>query len=165
MPVLRTDDGPRRLRAVWLGPTGATLPFEWTYVQWVATLAAIPLTVGVLWGLGMLVHQLLPLVDVFLVGAVAFIWGPALGVYATVRVMRHVSFDQPLAARTQLVRAELRLRRRPAPVRLVVAVPPIVELARPSARALGWVKPAPPPPLPPLGSPRQIVLEYLWSKR
>jgi len=34
MPLLRTDDGPRRLRAIWLGPNGATLPFEWTYVQW-----------------------------------------------------------------------------------------------------------------------------------
>ena len=33
MPLLRTDDGPRRLRAIWLGPNGATLPFEWTYVQ------------------------------------------------------------------------------------------------------------------------------------
>ena len=38
MPHLRTDDGPRKLRAVWLGPKGATLPFEWTYVQWAAVL-------------------------------------------------------------------------------------------------------------------------------
>ena len=49
MPYLRTDDGPRKLRAVWLGPKGATLPFEWTYVQWAAVLIGIvvaPLFLG-----------------------------------------------------------------------------------------------------------------------
>ena len=61
------------------------------------SVAAIPVTVSLLWGLGMAVHQLLPGSDTFLVGAVAFIWGPAIGVYATVMVMRHVSFDQPLS--------------------------------------------------------------------
>ena len=43
MPRLRTDDGPRKLRAVWLGPAGSTLPFQWTYVQWLVTLVAIPI--------------------------------------------------------------------------------------------------------------------------
>ncbi|MBM7799362.1 hypothetical protein JOE57_002283 [Microlunatus panaciterrae] len=47
MPDLRTDDGPRKLRAVWLGPKGATLPFEWTYVQWAVTLLMIPVGIGV----------------------------------------------------------------------------------------------------------------------
>lgn len=49
MPHLRTDDGPRKLRAVWLGPKGATLPFEWAYVQWAAVLIGIvvaPLLLG-----------------------------------------------------------------------------------------------------------------------
>lgn len=164
MPLLHTDDGPRRLRAVWLGPTGATLPFEWTYVQWVATLAAIPVTAGLLWGVGMLVHQLLPFVDTFLVGAVAWIWGPALGVYATVRVMRHVSFDQPLGARARLVKAELQRRPRPTRTAVVASPPPITELATPSAKSLGWVQPTP-QRLPPLGDARSIVRAYLWSKR
>ena len=44
MPNLRTDDGPRKLRAIWLGPKGATLPFEWTYVQWSVVIAALVLT-------------------------------------------------------------------------------------------------------------------------
>ncbi len=165
MPQLHTDDGPRRLRAVWLGPTGATLPFEWTYVQWVATLAAVPVTVGLLWGLGTAVHQFVPaVVDDFLVRAIAMIWGPALGVYVTVKVMRHVSFDQPLAARVRLVRAELRPRPRPRPTQLLASPPPIGELARPAARSLGWIKPAP-PVFAPMRDPRTLVLEFLWSKR
>lgn len=165
MPLLHTDDGPRRLRAVWLGPTGATLPFEWTYVQWVATLAAIPVTVGLLWGLGIAVHQFAPaLVDDFLVRAVAFIWGPALGVYATVKVMRHVSFDQPLRARADLVRHELQARPRPKATDVQACPPPIHDLALPAARSLGWVKPSP-PVFAPLLDPRTLVLDYLWSKR
>ncbi len=47
MPRLRTDDGPRKLRAVWLGPAGSTLPFQWTYVQWLVTLIAIPIGAAV----------------------------------------------------------------------------------------------------------------------
>ena len=165
MPQLQTDDGPRRLRAVWLGPTGATLPFEWTYVQWVTTLAAIPVTVGLLWGLGTAVHQFVPaVVDDFLVRAIALIWGPALGVYVTVKVMRHVSFDQPLAARVRLVRAELRPRRRPQTAELLASPPPISELALPSARSLGWIRPTP-PVYAPIRDPLTLVLEFLWSKR
>ena len=144
MPNLRTDDGPRKLRAVWLGPKGATLPFEWTYVQWVVTLAAMPATAGLLWLLGTAVHQLIPVFDTFLVGAVAFIWGPALGVYLTVKVMRHVSFDQPLAARTRLVHSELRRPRLSIrPTELEVSPPPVTDLALPAARSLGWHHPHP----------------------
>lgn len=165
MPVLHTDDGPRRLRAVWLGPTGATLPFEWTYVQWVATLAAIPVTVGVLTGLGMVVHQLVPAVDMFLVWAVALIWGPALGVLVTVKVMRHVSFDQPLSARVHLVRAELRLRPRRRRSDALADPPLIAELAGPAARSLGWgISPSPAVPAP-VADPRTLVLDYLRSIR
>ncbi len=159
MPQLHTDDGPRRLRAVWLGPTGATLPFEWTYVQWTATLAAIPVTVGLLWGLGTLVHQFVPAYDSFLVWAIALVWGPAVGVYATVRVMRHVSFDQPLSARARLVRAELRPRPKPRTAEVVASPPPISELAVPSATSLGWIAPELPSPvgLPWPATPQQIV--------
>ena len=167
MPVLHTDDGPRRLRAVWLGPTGATLPFEWTYVQWVATLAAIPVAVGVLWAVGTLVHQLIPGFDDFLIWAIALTWGPAFGVYLTVKVMRHVSFDQPLAARVRLVRTELHPRPRPARTAWAIRTPPITDLARPASLALGWTKPVLfPAVLPPLPTdPKQIVRDYLWSKR
>ncbi len=157
MPLLHTDDGPRRLRAVWLGPTGATLPFEWTYVQWVATLAAIPVTVGLLWGLGTARSPIRPrVVDDVPGRAVALIWGPALGVYATVRVMRHVSFDQPLAARARLVRAELRPRPAPRPPTWWRARP-----RSPSWRPVGhaaWAGSAPHSRCPlPLPDPRTLV--------
>lgn len=42
MPLLTTDDGPRKLRNVWLGPKGATLPWQWTYGQWAATVIGVP---------------------------------------------------------------------------------------------------------------------------
>ncbi len=141
MPRLHTDDGPRRLRAVWLGPSGATLPFEWTYVQWVATLVVIPIAVVVLAGLGIVVHQLFPGFDMFLVWAIAWVWGPALGVYFTVKVMRHVTFDLPLAARVWLVRTELKPKPLPRAYARIVRAPRIGELAGPSARALRWPHP------------------------
>ena len=166
MPQLHTDDGPRRLRAVWLGPTGATLPFEWTYVQWVATLAAIPVSVGVLAGLGIVVHQLIPAFDSFLLWAIALIWGPAAGVLLTVKVMRHVSFDQPLSARADLVRAELSRRTRSASTVLEASPPPITELAVPASISLGWTQV--PINLPPVGlvlpATRAEIIRFLGAR-
>jgi hypothetical protein len=107
MPELRTDDGPRKLRAVWLGPKGATLPFEWTYVQWAVTLLMIP--VGIL-----LVAGLLALAGLATVGHVPWfafwfglIYGAPAGVYGAVRVMRGVTFDEPLRYKITTARDEL----------------------------------------------------------
>lgn len=107
MPELSTDDGPRKLRAVWLGPKGATLPFEWTYVQWAVVLAAMP--AGVLAGAGLL--ALLGLVTVghpfWFTWWFGVIYGSPAGIYAGVRIMRGVTFDEPLRYKYQTAREEI----------------------------------------------------------
>lgn len=115
MPELRTDDGPRKLRAVWLGPRGATLPFEWTYVQWAATLLMVPVGIAVV----ALVVALLGLATVghapWFTGWFGVIYGAPLAVYLTVRLMRNVTFDEPLRYKLDTFRAELgRSSREPA---------------------------------------------------
>ena len=101
MPRLRTDDGPRKLRAVWLGPAGGTLPFQWTYVQWLVTLVAIP--IGAAAG-----GFLLSILGAGLVWtlSVGVLWGGAAGVWVAVKVMRHVTYDEPLRYLQRLVRGE-----------------------------------------------------------
>lgn len=107
MPELRTDDGPRKLRAVWLGPKGATLPFEWTYVQWAVTLLMIPIGIIVVAGgislVGLLaVHQVPWFAFWF-----GLIYGAPAAVYGAVRLMRGVSFDEPLRHKINTAREEL----------------------------------------------------------
>ena len=101
MPRLRTDDGPRKLRAVWLGPAGHTLPFQWTYVQWAVTLIAVPVagTIGtaVVW---------LLLGDPVWAFGIGGLWCGAAGVYLAIRLMRNVTFDEPLGYQRRLVRGE-----------------------------------------------------------
>ena len=48
MPRLRTDDGAQAAGRLAGTTRGSTLPFQWTYVQWLVTLVAIPVgaTVG-----------------------------------------------------------------------------------------------------------------------
>jgi hypothetical protein len=140
MPRLRTDDGPRKLRAVWLGPAGSALPFQWTYVQWLVTLVAIPIgaTVG-----GLLVWLLgAGLVWTFAIGV---LWGGAAAVWLAVRVMRHVTYDEPLRYQRRLVRgefsrafstsAELR------PIEVAFTLPPIGYLSPAVCRSMGWETP------------------------
>lgn len=102
MPELRTDDGPRKLRAVWLGPTGATLPFEWTYVQWLITLLAMAGTGLVVGGLMLWLTG-----DVLLGAGGMVLWGWPLGVWLTMRAMRNVSFDEPVGYKARVVRSQL----------------------------------------------------------
>jgi hypothetical protein len=106
VPELRTDDGPRKLRAVWLGPKGATLPFEWTYVQWAVTLLMIPLGIG-------LVSLLIALAGLVMVGHAPWftfwfglIYGAPAAIYLAVRLMRNVTFDEPLRYKTATFREE-----------------------------------------------------------
>lgn len=140
MPRLRTDDGPRKLRAVWLGPAGSTLPFQWTYVQWLVTLVAIPVgaTIG-----GVLV---------WLTGAglvwtlgIGVLWGGAAGVWAAVALMGYVSYDEPIRYQRRLVRGEFSrafaTRDELRPIEVSFAVPPIGYLSAPVRRAMGWDTP------------------------
>jgi hypothetical protein len=114
VPELRTDDGPRKLRAVWLGPKGATLPFEWTYVQWSVTLLMIPLGV-------ILVSLLIALAGLATIGHppwftfwFGLIYGAPAAIYLAVRLMRGVTFDEPLRYKTATFREELGRSREPA---------------------------------------------------
>jgi hypothetical protein len=131
MPELRTDDGPRKLRAVWLGPKGATLPFEWTYVQWAVTLLFVP--VGIV-----LVAAGVAVVGLVTVGhppwfTVWFgvIYGAPAAVYLAVKLMRNVHFDEPLRYKLATFREEWgRRSRQPAetPVAWRMPFPRVVEL-------------------------------------
>lgn len=106
MPELRTDDGPRKLRAVWLGPRGATLPFEWTYVQWAVTLLMIPVGMACVSGAiaigGMLTIGHPPWFTFWF----GLIYGAPAAVYVAVRLMRGVSFDEPLRHKVATLRDE-----------------------------------------------------------
>lgn len=101
MPRLRTDDAPRKLRAVWLGPAGHTLPFQWTYVQWAITLIAVPVaaTIGtaIVWFL---------FGDPVWAFGIGGLWFGAGGVYLAVRLMRNVTFDEPLSYQRRLFEGE-----------------------------------------------------------
>ncbi|HET9872965.1 MAG TPA: hypothetical protein VFP89_10275 [Propionibacteriaceae bacterium] len=85
---------------MWLGPKGATLPFEWTYVQWAVTLLVIPLGIGLISGLialaGLLTVGHPPWFTVWF----GVIYGAPLAVYSGVRLMRGVTFDEPLRYKT-----------------------------------------------------------------
>ncbi|MBA8793676.1 hypothetical protein FHX74_001281 [Friedmanniella endophytica] len=107
MPVLRTDDGPRKLRAVWLGPKGATLPFEWTYVQWSVTLLMIPVGVCLVWLLLALLGQVTVGHAPWFAFWFGLIYGAPASIYLAVRVMRNVSFDEPLRHKVATLRDEL----------------------------------------------------------
>ena len=112
MPELRTDDGPRKLRAVWLGPKGASLPFEWTYVQWSVTLLMIPLGIGLVSGLIALVGWVTVGHPPWFTFWFGLIYGAPLAVYLAIRLMRGVSFDEPLSYKTSTFREELGRRQR-----------------------------------------------------
>lgn len=109
MPLIRTDDAPRKLRAVWLGPKGSTLPFEWTYVQWAVVIVLMPVGVFLVLSLCLLLG-----LSPFARAIFTILWGPALGVYLGVRLMKGVHYDEPLRYRVAVARSELSLRGRTA---------------------------------------------------
>ena len=133
MPRLRTDAGPRKLRAVWRGTKGAPLPFQWTYVQWLVTLVSVPVVVSVLW-------IVLNALGVRYAGTWAVPWGAAAAMYGSVKVMRHVSYDEPLRHVQQTLRQEWRNGSVARLDRVAVEfeLPPIRYLAAPTLRAMGW---------------------------
>lgn len=139
MPELRTDDGPRKLRAVWLGPKGATLPFEWTYVQWALTLLVVPVGIAG-------VAALVAVVGLVTVGRppwftfwFGLIYGAPLGVYLGVRLMRGVSFDEPLRHKWATFREEFGRGSRVPEEQVTVwrmPFPQVKELPAPAAQVL-----------------------------
>jgi hypothetical protein len=139
MPDLRTDDGPRKLRAVWLGPKGATLPFEWTYVQWAVTLLMIPAGVG-------LVALVVAVAGLASVGHppwftlwFGLIYGAPLAIYLAVRLMRGVTFDEPLRYKMATSREEVgRESREPAEgvTEWLMPFPRVADLPEPAVAML-----------------------------
>lgn len=139
MPHLRTDDGPRKLRAVWLGPKGATLPFEWTYVQWAAVLIGIVVAPMLLGPVVYLVTGL----DAGWGVVLGLVWGCPLGAYLAVRLMRRVTFDEPLRYKLRLLKDIRRNHYGANHARRdrVAAIPPISHLAEPTLTSLRWSDP------------------------
>lgn len=103
MPYIRTDDGPRRLRAVWLGPKGARWYWTWTYTQWAATVVAVAAgataMLGVIWLLAG---------DLKVAVIIGPLWGGTLGVFATKAAMRHVDHDRPVRYWRAVLKGEWR---------------------------------------------------------
>jgi hypothetical protein len=108
VPEIRTDDTPRRLRAVWLGPRGKTLSWEWTYVQWALCLLLVTLCSAVL------VSALWPVDHV-----IAVVFGVGAGVVLGDRLagaaVARTNYDQPLRWWRLTVFGEWRRSRRPTP--------------------------------------------------
>lgn len=105
MPPIRTDDAPRRLRQVWLGPKGLRLGFEWPYPRlflFVCLWAALtPVAWYVLGVTGSRVHI------AFLLGNG---WGLVLSWLASWAIMKGVSADEPLFYRVRMLLAITRPR-------------------------------------------------------
>jgi hypothetical protein len=99
MPAIRTDDGPRRLRAVWLGPKGVRWPVDWTYVQW-SVFAVLVLAVP--WLLFLLLVWLSP----WVASAAALVLGPWVAWEITTRLPGWVDYDRPVRFWWWVLRAE-----------------------------------------------------------
>lgn len=100
---IQTDDGPRRLRAVWLGPSNLRMPWDWTYAQWATGLLTY-VVVG-----GLLLMCALPTGDPVLVVAVPLLWPlPAVWYVAGRLLPRHVDPDTPLGWWVAALRGEWR---------------------------------------------------------
>lgn len=131
MPRLRTDDGPRKLRAVWLGPKGATLPFEWTYVQWVVSLAMLPVGItAVTLILAGASHTLSGSYAWWFAVPISILLGGYLALLAAVRIMRNVTFDEPVRYKIAVLRDEFGRHtrsRRSKPVEWRLATPRIID--------------------------------------
>jgi hypothetical protein len=93
---LRADDDIKRIRSVWLGPTGWTLPFAARYTAW-----------GLWFGLWMgflLLAAVLPFVPVSLV---TILYGGCIAVVAATYAMTLVDYERPLPAAVRTLLADL----------------------------------------------------------
>lgn len=90
MPEIRSDDGPRRLKLVYLGPKGMTLPFEWTYAQLIVCFVLGNVGAWIVFAATYWLSGFWGAVS----NGVAF--GLTGGVFVGVLLMRRVSHDQPV---------------------------------------------------------------------
>jgi hypothetical protein len=99
MPRLITDDAPRRLRGVWLGPKGVRWPVDWTFAQWgvfAALTIACPLAI----------FSAFVFLNWYLAISNGLLWGPVAAYFLTKRVMRFVDYDRPLRFWFRQIRGE-----------------------------------------------------------
>jgi hypothetical protein len=97
--MIRTDDAPRRLRAVWLGPKGLRWPMDWTYIQW--CVFAVLLVV-----FPALVFALLLLLSPAIAAWMAILGGPLLAYEVTKRMPTWIDYDRPLRYWVRTLRQE-----------------------------------------------------------
>ena len=73
------------------------------------------------------------------------LWGGAAGVWVAVKLMGHVTYDEPLRYQRRLVRGEFSRRSPPGtklrPIEVAFGFPPIGYLSAPVRRAMGWDTP------------------------
>jgi hypothetical protein len=89
----RPDDEIRRIRNVWLGPRGMTLPFQASYVAWL------------IWASVLAVILLFKYVTPLHIGFP--IWDALIACYAAVLLGRIVSVDKPLRMLPRVLRQHL----------------------------------------------------------
>lgn len=135
MPYLRTDDGPRALRIIFLGWKGFTFAWEWTLQRWIITAAITAVTVPALYQ----VTKLLTTSPVFNAFAAA-LFGIAAAVWAAGKITAVVSFDQPLAYQVGALAEAVKVAAspRPKPATLRPATPTVGALSPGAARSLRW---------------------------
>lgn len=135
MPRIRSDDGPRKLRAVWLGPRGTSLPFEWTYVQWLVCLALANV-------FGLVLFLVIGALAAPVYGiAAGIMYGVPAGFYAGVKVMKNVSYDEPIRYRVSMFLDQLRTHGEVVTEDAVtweIYWPKIGDLGPGARRAVGW---------------------------
>ncbi len=99
MPRLITDDAPRRLRGVWLGPKGVRWPVDWTFAQWgvfAALMIACPLAI----------FFVFVFLNWYLAVSNGLLWGPVAAYFLTKWVMGFVDYDRPLRFWFRQIRGE-----------------------------------------------------------
>jgi hypothetical protein len=105
MPRLVTDDAPRRLRGVWLGPKGVRWPVDWTFAQWgVFALLSVVCPVTIFAAFAFL--------NWYLAICNGLLWGPVAAYFLTRWVMRFVDYDRPIRFWLRQLRGEWRRSRR-----------------------------------------------------
>lgn len=141
MPLLRTDDGPRRLRAVWLGPRGNRFWVEWTYVQW-AVFAGLTIVFG------LIIFALLYFADPSLAAMACLPWGLMTSYVTTKWIMDHADYDRPLRYWRWVFRSEWRRSQRlPREARVKVTAPKAIEFSHEIRAVLYTKREARPRPL------------------
>ncbi len=151
MPELITDDGPRKLRNVWLGPKGLRLPVEYTYTHWLMLAILLPLTVFVVGGVATGLFTLLGVKDSWYIGLLTSPFALLGAVLLVQKVAEHLSFETPFGYLHSATTAEWReseVHAADTDTTAEVRVPTIEPVSYWTASAMRWPTDECPPPVP-----------------